>query len=93
MIASASRLIIAVTTNQETRHDGPARQHRPHVTQRQLAARCREFAARERQRAAEEGGPLEELHLQAAVIHDIDADAHEHAAGLMEQAAITSCEG
>ena len=93
MIASAGRLIIAVTTNQETLRHDPPRQHRPHVTQRQLAARCREFAARERQRAADEGGPLEELHRLAAVIHDIDADAHEHAAGLIEQAAVASGEG
>jgi len=54
------------------------------VTRRQLAIRARAFAARERHRADEEGGPLEELHRQAAIIHDLDAEAHEHAAALIE---------
>jgi hypothetical protein len=61
-------------------------EQRSHMTQRQLAARAREFAARERYRAADEGGPLAELHRQAAVIHDLDADAYEHAAVLIERA-------
>ena len=63
------------------------------MTRRQLAARARAFAARERHRADHEGGPLEALHRQAAVIHDLDAEAHEQAAALIEGSAADADEG